>query len=124
MIGRPGGGPFFLGPGLITRGRGLGQQAGGHLVGVVSEVVVDLDLDASEAGGVPGPWIASLSLPGIDLMGQLRRDVVPGDNEGAGLGSRVDPHRRLARARGRQDMRRCYQDPEAITTFQESTRAW
>jgi hypothetical protein len=121
VIGRPGGAPFFLGSGLITRGRGLGQEAGGHLVGEVTEVVVDLDLDASEAGGVSGQLIAPLSLSGIDLMGQLRRNVVQGDNKGTGLGSRVDLHRRLARAGGRQDMRLCYRDPEAITTFREST---
>ncbi len=113
--------PLFLRIGSVIRGRRIGQEGGGHLVGEAAEVVVDLDLDASETGGVPGQLIAPLSLPDIDLMGQLRRDVVQGDNKGAGLGSGVDLHRRLTRAGGRQDMRLCYRDPEAITTFREST---
>ena len=113
--------PFFLRIGSIIRGRRIRQEGGGHLVGEAAEVVVDLDLDASEAGGVPGQLIAPLSLLNIDLMGQLRRDVVQGDNKGAGLGSGVDLHRRLVRAAGREEMRLCYRDPEAITTFRKST---
>ncbi len=42
-------------------------------------------------------------LQGIDLLGQLRGDVVPRGNKGAGLGSGADLHGCLAGAGSRQD---------------------
>src|SRR5262249_44091964 len=52
VIGRHSRGPLSLGHGPIRRDRGLGQEAGGHLVGEAAEAIVDLDFDLSEAGGV------------------------------------------------------------------------
>ena len=73
VIGRPPPGPPFSGLGLVTRDRGLGQEAGGHLVGEATEVVVDLDLESSEAGGVVGQSVEPLLLHGIDLLAQRSR---------------------------------------------------
>ncbi len=44
--------PPFSRPRLVIGNPGCDQKAGGHLVGEATEVVVDLDLEAHEPGGV------------------------------------------------------------------------
>ncbi len=46
--------PLFLGIGLVIRGRRIGQEGGGHLVGEMAEVVMDLHFQAGE-----GRWVVS-----------------------------------------------------------------
>jgi hypothetical protein len=41
--------PLFSRLCLVVRDRGFGQEAGRHLVGEVTEVLVDLDLESPEA---------------------------------------------------------------------------
>jgi hypothetical protein len=113
--------PLFLGPVPITRGRRLGQDGGGHLVGKATEVVVDLDFKAGEAGGVFGQSVEPSLLHGIDLLAQPRRDFGQRGSEGAGLGSGAALHGRLNGAGGRTGRRLCYRGPQTIATFREST---
>ncbi len=95
MIGRGCERPLFLRIGLVIRGRRIGQEGGGHLVGEAAEVIVDLDFESREAGGVAVQLIEPLLSHGIDLLAQLRRDIRQGRNEWAGLGLTADLHGRL-----------------------------
>jgi hypothetical protein len=110
-----------LGP--TRRDRGLGQEAGGHLIGEVTEAVVDLDLDPSEAGGVPVQAVEQRLLHVIDLSAQGGCDVGQRGDDGAGLGLVADLHVRLAGAGEQTDRRLCYRDPEPTATFWESALA-
>jgi hypothetical protein len=82
----------------VIRGRGFGHEAGGHLIGEATEVVVDLDFKAREAGGVAVQLIEPLLFQGIDLLTQLSGDLRQGRDEGAGLGLAADLHGRLTSA--------------------------
>ena len=101
-IGRPRGCPPFarIGPG--ARGRDLGQEGGGHLVGEVAEVTMDLHLQASEGRRVVSESVAPLLLQGIGLLIQLRGDVIQRGDDRTGLGLRADLHGRLERAGDRK----------------------
>jgi hypothetical protein len=114
--------PLSRGRGPITRNRGLGQEAGGHLVGKAMEAVVDLGFDLSEVGGVLVQSVEQPLLHVIDLIGQRCRDISQRRDERAGLGLVADLHVRLA-GEGEQTARRqCYRDPQFIATFSESAR--
>ena len=98
MIDRPSRRPLFSRLRLVIRGRGFGQEAGGHLVGEATEVVVDLDFKAREAGGVAVQLIEPLLFQGIDLLTQLSGDLRQGRDEGAGLRLAADLQGRLTSA--------------------------
>ena len=84
-------------------------------------MVVDLDFESCEAGGVAVQLIEPLLLHGIELLAQLRGDLRQGRDEGAGLGLAADLHGRLRGAGLQTDQRLCYRDPRATATFREST---
>ncbi len=87
--------PLFSRLGLVLGDRGFGQEAGGRLVGESSEVIVDLDFEPYEAGGVAVQLIEPLLFHGIELLAQLRGEIRQGRDEGAGLGLATDLHGRL-----------------------------
>jgi hypothetical protein len=120
VIGRRRRAPFFLGHGPSSRGRRLGQEAGGHLVGEAPEAVVDLGLDLGEAGGVVVQSVEQPLLHVIDLMAQRCGDLGQRRDERAGLGLGADLHVRLA-GEGEQTIGRlCDREPQFIATFLES----
>jgi hypothetical protein len=121
VIGRDRECPLFLRPGLVIRGRRIGQEGGGHLVGEMAEVVMDLHFQAGEGRRVVSESVTPLRLPGIGLAAQLRGDVIQRGDDGAGLGLRADLHGRLECAGDRKSPRLCYRGPREITTFREST---
>jgi hypothetical protein len=87
--------PLFSRLSLVVRDRGFGQEAGRHLVGEVTEVLVDLDLKSPEASGVSVQLLEPLLFDGIDLLTDRCGDIREGRNEGAGLGLPADFHGRL-----------------------------
>jgi len=115
--------PLFLRIGSVIRGRRIGQEGGGHLVGEAAEVVMDLHFQAGEGRWVVSELVTPLLLQGISLAAQLRGDVLQRGDDGAGLGSSADLHGRLAGAGGQTGRRLCYRDPRTIATFRESTQS-
>jgi hypothetical protein len=97
-IARRCGRPLFSRLSLVLCDRGFGQEAGGHLVGEETEVIVDLDFESREAGRVAVQLIEPLVFHGIELLAQLRGDLRQGRDEGASLGSAADLQGRLGDA--------------------------
>ena len=97
MIDRPCRRPLFPRLGRVIRDRGFGQEAGGHLVGEATEVIVDLDFESREACGVPVQLVKPVLLHGIELLTQLCREIRQRRDDGAGLGLAANLHGRLRR---------------------------
>ena len=66
--------------------RRLGQEAGGHLIGEAAEVVMDLDLQLGEPGGVVSQSVPPLRLEGLGLLAEGTEEIVTGEDQGSGLG--------------------------------------
>jgi ribosomal protein S6E (S10) len=73
----------------------LGQEAGGHLVGEASEVVMDLDLQSGELGGVVSQSIPPLRLEGLGLLTEGTEEIVTGGDQRTGLGLETHLHGQL-----------------------------
>src|SRR5947209_7739491 len=77
-------------------GRGwLGQEAGGHLVGEASEVVMDLDLQSGDLGGVVSQSVPPLRLEGLGLLTEGPEEIVIGGDQRTGLGLEAHLHGQL-----------------------------
>jgi hypothetical protein len=90
-----GGYPFFSRLGLVGGDRHPGQETGGHLIGESAEVVVDLDLEWGEPGGVVSQSVVPLRLEGLGLLAEGTEAIVTGGDQGAGFGLKAHLHDQL-----------------------------
>jgi hypothetical protein len=71
---------------------GFSQDTGGHLVGEAAELIMDLDLDVGEAGGILGQPAHPLLGEGVELGSEGGGEIRRGGNPLAGLGLGADLH--------------------------------
>jgi hypothetical protein len=76
--------------------RRLGQEAGGHLIGEAAEVVMDLDLQLGEPGGVVSQSVPPQRLEGLGLLAEGTEEIVTGGDQGSGLGLEAHLHGQLS----------------------------
>jgi hypothetical protein len=70
----------------------LGQEAGGHLIGEATEMIVDLDFKLGQTGRVVSESVKPLQLERLGLSAERMEEIIPAGGRGAGLGLETHLH--------------------------------
>ena len=75
--------------------RGMGQETGGHLISQATEVVMDLEFQPGQTGGVASESVPPLLLKRLGLSVERMEEVVARGDRGAGPGLEAYLHGQL-----------------------------